>query len=98
MTPKQSEARKPVPQDRLMRSVPFHYGWVILASGALGSFMTTPGQTYGVSPFFDPVAHDLGLSRAAVATAYTIARWPVSSRPRSSDAGLTVADPEWRAC
>jgi hypothetical protein len=55
-----------------MRAVPFHYGWVILASGALGSFMTTPGQTYGVSPFFDPVAHDLGLSRAAVATAYTI--------------------------
>ena len=55
-----------------MRSMPFHYGWVILASGALGSFMTTPGQTYGVSPFFDPVAHDLGLSRAAVATTYTI--------------------------
>jgi MFS family permease len=55
-----------------MRSVPFHYGWVILASGALGSFMTTPGQTYGVSPFFDPVAHDLGLSRGAVATAYTL--------------------------
>jgi MFS family permease len=50
----------------------FHYGWVILASGALGSFMTIPGQTYGISPFFDPVARDLGLSRAAVATAYTI--------------------------
>jgi MFS family permease len=36
-----------------MQSIPFHYGWVILASGALGSFMTT-------------------LSRAAIATAYTI--------------------------
>ena len=55
-----------------MRSVPFHYGWVILASGALGSLMTTPGQTYGVSPFFDPVAHDLRLSRATVAMAYTM--------------------------
>jgi len=72
VTPKQTEADESVPQDRTMRAVPFHYGWVILASGALGSFMTTPGQTYGVSPFFDPVAHDLGLSRAAVATAYTI--------------------------
>jgi len=27
-----------------------HYGWMILASGALGSFMTTSGQTYGRSP------------------------------------------------
>ena len=72
MTPKQTEEAESVPPDRVMRSVPFHYGWVILASGALGSFMTTPGQTYGVSPFFDPVAHDLGLSRGAVATAYTL--------------------------
>jgi len=47
--------------------MPFHYGWVILASGALGAFMTTPGQTIGVSSFFDPVARDLALSRADVA-------------------------------
>jgi len=72
VTAKQIEAGDADRPDRVMRSAPFHYGWVILASGALGSFMTTPGQTYGVSPFFDPVAHDLGLSRAAVATAYTI--------------------------
>jgi hypothetical protein len=60
VTPKQTEAAEPLLQDRVMRSVPFHYGWVILASGALGSFMTTPGQTYGVAPFFDPVALDDG--------------------------------------
>jgi len=70
--PQQTKTDQSVQPDRIIRSVPFHYGWVILASGALGSFMTTPGQTYGVSPFFDPVARDLGLSRAAVATAYTI--------------------------
>src|SRR5258708_28071660 len=91
-----------------MRSVPFHYGWVILASGALGSFMTTPGQTYGVSPFFDPVAHDLGLSRAAVATAYTlgtlagvlpapfVGRWIDRRGPRVA-AGLFRPPPR-RAC
>jgi MFS family permease len=55
-----------------MRFVPIHYGRVILLGGAVGSFMTTPGQTAGVAPFFDPVARDLGLSRAALATAYTI--------------------------
>jgi hypothetical protein len=41
-------------RDRVMRSVPFHYGWVILAAGAIGSFTTLPGQTNGVALFFDP--------------------------------------------
>jgi hypothetical protein len=45
---------------------------VILASGALGSFMTLPGQTQGVSVFFDPVAASLNLSRADMALAYTL--------------------------
>ena len=52
MTPKLTETPESIPQARVMRSVPFHYGWVILTSGALGSYLTTPGQTYGVSPFF----------------------------------------------
>jgi len=30
-----------------------HYGWVIPASGAFGSFMTVPAQTAGVSVFID---------------------------------------------
>jgi MFS family permease len=59
-------------RDRFIQRVPFHYGWVILASGALGAFMTTPGQTIGVSSFFDPVARDVALSRAEVALYYTI--------------------------
>lgn len=59
----------PVP-DRFMASVPFQYGWIILGAGALGAFMTTPGQTVGVSAFFDPIIQDLGASRSAAATAY----------------------------
>ena len=53
-------------------ALPFHYGWVILVAGAIGSFMTLPGQTNGVSMFFDPLATDLGLTRAQIAVAYTV--------------------------
>jgi sugar phosphate permease len=59
-------------RDRLIAALPFHYGWVILGAGAVGAFMTLPGQTTGVALFFDPVAADLGLTRAQVALAYTI--------------------------
>jgi MFS family permease len=52
--------------------VPFHYGWVILAAGAFGSFMTLPGQTAGVSVFFDPVTADLGISRTWASSAYAV--------------------------
>src|SRR5688572_407390 len=34
--------------------------------------MTLPGQTNGVSLFFDPIAADLGLSRGQIALAYTV--------------------------
>jgi hypothetical protein len=56
-------------RDRLVHKIPFHYGWVILASGAIGAFMALPGQTKGVSLFFDPLAESLGLSRTQVALA-----------------------------
>ena len=59
-------------RDRLVEKVPFHYGWVILASGALGAFMTLPGQTQGVSVFFDPVTTSLSLTRPQAALAYTV--------------------------
>jgi len=59
-------------RDRLVQRTPFHYGWVILASGVLGAFMTLPGQTQGVSVFFDPVAASLNLSRPQMALAYTL--------------------------
>jgi MFS-type transporter involved in bile tolerance (Atg22 family) len=55
-----------------LKGFPVHYGWVILCAGTLGSFMTVPGQTAGVSVFFDPVTADLGISRTWASTAYAI--------------------------
>jgi MFS family permease len=43
---------------------------VILAAGTFGSFMTLPGQTAGVSVFFDPITAELGISRTTAAIAY----------------------------
>ena len=86
-----------------MRSVPFHYGWVILAAGALGAFMTLPGQTTGVAVFFDPVAADLGLTRAQIALAYTVGtlagilpapfvgRWIDRRGPRLAAGAIAIA-------
>lgn len=59
-------------RSRLIELCPFHYGWIILAAGTFGAFMTSPGQTQGVSAFFDPMAASLGLSRTTVSFAYTI--------------------------
>ena len=47
-----------------------HYGWVILGAGTFGSFMTLPGQTAGVSVFFDPITTELGISRTMASVAY----------------------------
>lgn len=47
-----------------------HYGWIILAAGAFGSFMTLPGQTAGVCVFFDPITVDLHISRTSASIAY----------------------------
>lgn len=55
----------------MVRRLPFHYGWVVLAAGTLGSFMTLPGQTAGVSVFFDPITQELGISRTWASAAYS---------------------------
>ena len=55
---------------RLIKATPVHYGWIILAAGAFGSFMTLPGQTAGVAVFFDPINADLHLSRTTASIAY----------------------------
>src|SRR4051812_7617351 len=54
----------------MIKTIPVHYGWIILAAGAFGSFMTLPGQTAGVSVFFDPITADLGISRTTASIAY----------------------------
>lgn len=63
------------PRDRgddPIKGLPIHYGWVILAAGTLGSFMTLPGQTTGVSVFFDPITQELGISRTWASAAYSV--------------------------
>lgn len=54
------------------RSPRVHYGWIILGAGTFGSFMTVPGQTAGVSVFFDPITADLGISRTSASIAYAM--------------------------
>ncbi len=54
------------------RSVPFFYGWVVVAVGSLGVAMSIPGQTLGVSVFTDPLIEVLGLSRSVLSISYLV--------------------------
>ena len=47
-------------------------GWFVLIAGAVGVFMTTPGQTVGVSAFVDHIADDLGIAREQVVMLYSV--------------------------
>lgn len=83
--------------------VAIHYGWIILAAGTFGSFMTLPGQTAGVSVFFDPITAELGISRTTAAIAYaagtlagilpapSIGRWIDRRGPRFTAAVIAAA-------
>jgi sugar phosphate permease len=51
--------------------VPFFYGWIILAVGALAIFISSPGQTFSVSIFVDHIIADLDLSRSTISGLYT---------------------------
>jgi MFS family permease len=59
-------------RSRLIAASPVHYGWMILAAGTLGTFMTMPGQTVGVSLFFEPITAELNLSRTQASLAYAL--------------------------
>lgn len=50
---------------------PFFYGWVILAASALARFISSPGQTFLISVFIDPIISDMGWSRTLVSSLYT---------------------------
>ena len=55
-----------------LRLALIHPGYIVLAASLLGVFMTTPGQTIGVSVFIDYLAADLNLPRAQVLLLYSI--------------------------
>ncbi len=55
----------------IISRTPFFYGWVILAANALARFISSPGQTFLISVFIDPIISDLGWSRTLVSSLYT---------------------------
>lgn len=50
--------------------LPFFYGWVILAAGIVGTVMSVPGQTMGVSVFTDHLLGAMDISRVALSLTY----------------------------
>jgi len=84
--------RADLPQPVRAKLPTIHYGWIILGAGAFGSFMTLPGQTAGVSVFFDPITTELGISRTTASIAYAAGRLQEFYRRRRSAAGSTGSD------
>lgn len=56
--------------DKLPASVPFYYGWVILAVSTLAIFISGPGQTYTFSVFIDPIIQETGWTRTQITGMY----------------------------
>lgn len=46
--------------------------WLVLVAATIGLFMTTPGQTVGVSAFVDRIAWDLALTREQILLLYSL--------------------------
>ncbi len=51
---------------------PFFYGWIILAAGTVGTLMSVPGQTMGVSVFTENLLRDLDINRNNLSLAYLL--------------------------
>jgi len=56
----------------LVSRSPFYYGWIIIVGSTIGLIMTSPGQTYGVSPFVEHLIADLGISRSLISTLFAV--------------------------
>lgn len=59
-------------RSRVIEASPVYYGWVILAAAAVGTAMTAPGQTFGVSAFLDAILRELDLKRSTVSLMYSL--------------------------
>lgn len=55
------------------KKLPFYYGWIIVAVGALTVFFSAPGQTFSVSIFIDYYIEQFGWSRSQISSFYSIA-------------------------
>ncbi|MGI9174663.1 MAG: MFS transporter, partial [Rhodothermales bacterium] len=60
-------------QSRLVTASPVYFGWPVAWAATVAMGLTLPGQTAGVSLFIDRFITDLGLTRATVSVAYTVA-------------------------
>jgi MFS family permease len=49
---------------------PRYYGWAIVGLGFLGSALSSPGQSFVISLYLDPLMRDLHLSRVAASSLY----------------------------
>jgi MFS family permease len=56
----------------LVSQSPIYYGWIVLLVGTLGLIMTSPGQTYGVSPFVEHFIADLSISRTLTSALFAV--------------------------
>ena len=52
---------------------PRYYGWAIVGLGFLASALTSPGQSFVMSLYLEPVMADLGISRVEISSLYAIA-------------------------
>lgn len=52
---------------------PGYYGWMIVVLGFLSSALTSPGQSFVISLYLEPVMGDLALSRVEISSIYAIA-------------------------
>jgi MFS family permease len=52
---------------------PTYYGWLVVALGFLSSALTSPGQSFVISLYLEPVMGDLGLARMEISSIYAIA-------------------------
>ncbi len=61
-----------IQRSRVIEKSPVHYGWIILVAGTIGIILSGPGQTYSFSIFLEEFIRELGISRTAVSSLYTI--------------------------
>lgn len=67
---------------RVVKHVPFFYGWVMLPIATLALIATTPGQTFGISVFNPSLREALDLSHTQLTGAYALGTF-LASLPQS---------------
>lgn len=52
---------------------PRYYGWAVVGLGFLASALTSPGQSFAISLYLEPVMGELSLSRVEISSLYALA-------------------------